>query len=124
MTPDLPLFDLPINAPPSVPSCVPPADQPIEQPEPTEQPEISAFQKLEQLSRQIREMETAGRPDKERISSGCHTMDRHLPGGGYARGILGRGTHEKVDVSRVAWMPVIRDGVATHDDELNVERAQ
>ena len=55
---------------------------------PTEQPESSAFQKLEQLSRQIRDMETAGRPTQERISSGCPTMDRHLPYGGYARGSM------------------------------------
>ena len=45
-------------------------------------------QKLEQLSRQIREMETAGRPAQECISSGCRTMDRHLPNGGYARGSM------------------------------------
>ena len=45
-------------------------------------------QKLEQLSRQIREMETVGRPTQERISSGCQTMDRHLPNGGYARGSM------------------------------------
>jgi len=51
-------------------------------------PEVSAFQKFQQLSRQIREMETAGRPDQERISSGCAAMDRHLPGGGYARGSM------------------------------------
>ena len=45
-------------------------------------------QKLEQLSRQIREMETAGRPTQECISSGCQTMDRHLSNGGYARGSM------------------------------------
>ncbi len=55
---------------------------------PTEQPESSAFQKLEQLSRQIRNMETAGRPTQERISSGYPTMDRHLSNGGYARGSM------------------------------------
>ncbi|HUP77896.1 MAG TPA: hypothetical protein VM260_04975, partial [Pirellula sp.] len=48
----------------------------------------SPVQKLEQLSRQIREMETAGRPAQECISSGCSTMDRHLPNGGYARGSM------------------------------------
>ncbi len=57
-------------------------------PLPTERPEASAFQKLEQLTRQIRDMETAGRPTQERISSGCSTMDRHLPHGGYARGSM------------------------------------
>jgi protein ImuA len=51
-------------------------------------PEASAFQKLQQLSRQIREMETAGRPDEERIASGCPAMDRYLQGGGYARGSM------------------------------------
>ena len=50
--------------------------------------ETSALEKLQQLSRQIREMETAGRPDEERISSGCVAMDRYLPGGGYARGSM------------------------------------
>ena len=50
--------------------------------------EISALEKLQQLSRQIREMETAGRPDEERIASGCAVMDRYLPGGGYARGSI------------------------------------
>jgi protein ImuA len=48
----------------------------------------SALEKLQQLSRQIREMETAGRPDEERIASGCAAMDRCLPGGGYARGSM------------------------------------
>ncbi len=57
-------------------------------PLPTEQLESSAFQKLEQLTRQIRDMETAGRPTQERISSGCSAMDRHLPQGGYARGSM------------------------------------
>ena len=50
--------------------------------------EPTAFQKRERLSRRIREMETAGRPDQERISSGCRTMDRHLPHAGYARGSM------------------------------------
>ena len=50
--------------------------------------ETSALEKLQQLSRQIREMETAGRPDEDRISSGCAAMDRCLPGGGYARGSM------------------------------------
>ena len=72
MTPYLPLFDLPLV-------------EPVQPPEP---PESSTFQKLEQLSRQIREMETAGRPAQECISSGCRTMDRHLPHGGYARGSM------------------------------------
>lgn len=72
MTPNLPLFDLPL----------------VEPVQPPEQPESSAFQKLEQLSRQIREMETVGRPAQECISSGCRTMDRHLPHGGYARGSM------------------------------------
>jgi len=90
MTPNLPLFELPLNARPSVPLAVQPPQETTEQStqEATEEPESSAFQKLEQLSRQIREMETAGRPDKERISSGCPTMDRHLPGGGHARGSM------------------------------------
>ena len=69
MTPYLPLFDLPLV-------------------EPVQPPEFSTFQKLEHLSRQIREMETAGRPAQECISSGCRTMDRHLPHGGYARGSM------------------------------------
>ncbi len=43
---------------------------------------------LELLARQIRDMETAGRPDQERIGSGCRAMDRHLPGNGYARGSM------------------------------------
>lgn len=72
MTPYLPLFDLPL----------------VEPVQPVQPPESSAFQKLEQLSRQIREMETAGRPAQECISSGCRTMDRHLPHGGYARGSM------------------------------------
>ena len=72
MTPYLPLFDLPLV-------------EPVQPPEP---PGSSAFQKLEQLSRQIREMETAGRPAQECIASGCRTMDRNLPHGGYARGSM------------------------------------
>lgn len=72
MTPYLPLFDLPL----------------VEPVQPVQPPESSAFQKLEQLSRQIREMETAGRPAQECIASGCLTMDRHLPHGGYARGSM------------------------------------
>ena len=72
MTPYLPLFDLPLV-------------EPVQPPEP---PESSTFQKLEHLSRQIREMETAGRPTQECISSSCRTMDRHLPHGGYARGSM------------------------------------
>lgn len=78
MTPYLPLFDLPLVEPVEL-------VEPVQPPEP---PESSAFQKLEQLSRQIREMETAGRPAQECISSGCRTMDRHLPHGGYARGSM------------------------------------
>jgi protein ImuA len=72
MTPDLPRFDSTL------------AESPISQ----LTPEVSAFEKLQQLSRQIREMETAGRPDQDRISSGCSAMDRCLPGGGYARGSM------------------------------------
>lgn len=78
MTPYLPLFDLPLVEPVEL-------VEPVQPPEP---PESSAFQKLEQLSRQIREMETAGRPAQECISSGCRSMDRHLPHGGYARGSM------------------------------------
>ena len=72
MIPDLPRFDSIL------------AESPISQ----LTPEVSAFEKLQQLSRQIREMETAGRPDQDRISSGCSAMDRCLPGGGYARGSM------------------------------------
>ncbi len=82
MTPYLPLFDLPLF---DLPLVDLPLVEPVQPPEP---PESSMFQKLEQLSRQIREMETAGRPAQECISSGCRTMDRHLPHGGYARGSM------------------------------------
>ena len=46
------------------------------------------LQTLEILARQIRDMETAGRPARESIPSGCHGMDRHLPQAGYARGSM------------------------------------
>lgn len=75
MTPYLPLFDQPLLEPATCDPGLAPG-------------ELTAFQKLEQLSRQIREMETAGRPDRECISSGCRTMDRHLPHAGYARGSM------------------------------------
>ena len=83
MTPYLPLFDLPMREtvlePVVVPGPAPVVLEPVE---------VSAFQKMEDLTRQIREMETAGRPDQARIPSGCHAMDRHLPHGGYARGSI------------------------------------
>lgn len=110
MTPYLPLFDLPLLEPgmaksggslaaPTVPPILQPTalqrtppnaevDQSVGRKEVSLPPEISAFQKMETLTRQIREMETAGRPDQARIPSGCRAMDRHLPQGGYARGSM------------------------------------
>ncbi len=40
------------------------------------------------LSREIRTLETAGRPTGSLISSGCPAMDACLPGGGYALGSM------------------------------------
>ena len=51
-------------------------------------PVCSPLQTLELLARQIRDMETAGRPARESIPSGCCAMDRHLPHGGHARGSM------------------------------------
>jgi len=55
---------------------------------PTTQFDAAPLQTLELLARQIREMETAGRPAVETIASGCPAMDRYLPHGGYARGSM------------------------------------
>lgn len=43
---------------------------------------------LDLLAQQIRDMETANRPVGERISSGCASIDRCLPAGGYACGSM------------------------------------
>ena len=104
MTPHLPLLDMPVDIPAgqlvaerrepsgagaSV-SILTNANSPeYSRTSATNAPaESSALEKLQQLSRQIREMETVGRPDEERIASGCAAMDRYLPGGGYARGSM------------------------------------
>jgi protein ImuA len=97
MTPYLPLFDLPLLEPgiaetglsfPQSTTSQPTCEQEVREQETPEPVELSAFQKMERLTRQIRDMETAGRPDQARISSGCRAMDRHLPQGGYARGSM------------------------------------
>lgn len=46
----------------------------------------TASRVLERLAVQIRELETAGRPVRDSISSGCSEMDRCLPHGGYVPG--------------------------------------
>jgi protein ImuA len=51
-------------------------------------PVCSPLRTLEVLARQIRDMETAGRPVRESIPSGCPSIDRHLPHGGHARGSM------------------------------------
>ena len=43
---------------------------------------------VSRLSREIRALETAGRPGGVRVSSGSVGMDRCLPGGGYAKGSM------------------------------------
>lgn len=92
MTPYLPLFDLSTLAPkmaePGCPLSQPTTKNRANERESQSPVEISAFQKMENLTRQIRDMETAGRPDQARIPSGCRAMDRHLPQGGYARGSM------------------------------------
>lgn len=102
MTPYFPLFELETSEPGFSLSRLAPAAQACQKPisvipseysvppkcPPTKPSEHSSLQKLEQLSRQIRDMETAGRPAQECVSSGCHAMDRHLPHGGYARGSM------------------------------------
>lgn len=48
----------------------------------------SRLDRVSRLSREIRTLETAGRPGGGRISSGSVGMDRCLPGGGYAKGSM------------------------------------
>lgn len=48
----------------------------------------SRLDRVSRLSREIRTLETAGRPGGVRVSSGSVGMDRCLPGGGYAKGSM------------------------------------
>ncbi|MBM3967439.1 MAG: hypothetical protein FJ308_20650 [Planctomycetes bacterium] len=48
----------------------------------------SRLDRVSRLSREIRTLETAGRPGGVRISSGSVGMDGCLPGGGYAKGSM------------------------------------
>ncbi len=92
MTPYLPSFDIPLLEPrmaePGFSLSQPTTADQANEREVRAPAEISAFQKMKNLTRQIREMETAGRPDQARIPSGFRAMDRHLPQGGYARGSM------------------------------------
>jgi protein ImuA len=73
-----------------------------------------AQQTLEKLAKQIRSLETACRPASETIPSGCKSMDKHLPGGGFARGSMlelirsGTGSQHLLaqggGISTIAWM--------------------
>jgi len=56
---------------------------------PTHDWAITQSNVVNQLRNQIRSVETAGRvAGQARVSSGCGTIDRLLPGGGYQRGAL------------------------------------
>jgi protein ImuA len=56
---------------------------------------------MSRLSREIRSLETSGRPAGSWISSGSSAMDRCLPGGGYALGSMVELVHGMGGVTRV-----------------------
>ena len=89
MTPNLPLFEMPVSQLPAsaLPAVALPAMRQHE-PRALAATNVPDRENVARLARQIREMETAGRPAEERITSGCPAMDRQLPGGGYARGSM------------------------------------
>lgn len=55
----------------------------------TTEPEVTRQRRaMQELAREIRTIETAGRPAGSFLSSGCEVMDRCLPGGGWAPGSM------------------------------------
>lgn len=51
---------------------------------------------LDELAREIRSIETSGRPSGVRVASGCASMDALLPGGGYGAGTMIEWVHGNV----------------------------
>jgi protein ImuA len=88
MTPYLPLFDdLPLLG--RVSCADAPGDSlPMPESLPARGDSADPLPTIDRLARQIRDLQTIARPDGESIPSGCGSMDRLLPTGGYGPGSM------------------------------------